>query len=71
MRATWQKRSGFSDYELPPVDVEILGFVVASYEPGYQRHGSKTCTLAVVADPDGRLSHAELVDLTYIKEPRP
>lgn len=65
MKATYQPKSGFSDYEIPAREVTILGFVTGTYEPGYQR-SSKTAALAIVADEDGRLIQSELQFLRYI-----
>ena len=68
MKAVRQRRSGFSDYEHGAEDVTILGFVHTTIEPGYQRTGTKTCIVAVVATQDGRLSTAELGELKLITD---
>jgi hypothetical protein len=63
--AEYTRRTGFRDSDSPPEVVTILGFVEGTYEPGYQRYGSKNCTLAIIAYEDGRLDKAELCDLRY------
>ena len=65
MIALYQPRTGFSDSHSYMEEVTILGFAVADIEPGYQRSGRKRCTVAIIADKNGRLSQAELCDLTY------
>ncbi len=67
MKAMHQRRTGFRDYEVAPDHVTILGFVEATIEPGYQRHGTKKCIVAVIAKDDGRLGTAELDELTLVK----
>jgi len=64
MKATYQPRSGFSNYQIEPRPVTILGFVEATIEPGYQSHGIKRCIVAVISDEHGKLSTAELSALT-------
>lgn len=66
IQAEYTRRTGFRDSDYPPEVVTILGFVEGTYEPGYQRHGSKSCTLAIIAYEDGRLGQAELCDLRYM-----
>lgn len=65
IQAEYTRRTGFRDSDYPPEVVTILGFVEGTYEPGYQRSGSKSCTLAIIAYENGRLDKAELCDLRY------
>ena len=68
IEAAYRRRSGFSDRDVDPEPVMILAFVEATYEPGYQRTGTKRGIVAVISDVSGRLSTAELSELT-IGEP--
>jgi hypothetical protein len=67
MRALYQPPPGFRGSEREPVSVTILGFVEATIELDYERHGSKRCIVAVVADEAGRLITAELSHLNMQK----
>lgn len=67
IKASYTKRTGFSsDYE--PETVHILAFVEATFEPGYQRSGTKRSTVAVIVDGHGRLTTAELSELTVSEQ---
>lgn len=66
MKATYRRRSGWADCEIEPQAVTILGFVEATIEPGYMRHGSKRCVVAIVYGDDGKLMQAELSDLSIL-----
>ena len=68
IKAEYTRRTGFRDSDIQPEVVTILGFVEGTYEPGYQRYGSKNCTLAIIAYEGGRLDKVELCDLRYIRQ---
>jgi hypothetical protein len=68
IKAEYTRRTGFRDEDVRPEVVTILGFVEGTYEPGYQRYGSKSCTLAIIAYEGGRLDKVELCDLRYIRQ---
>lgn len=66
--ALYTRETGFRDDHREPVPVTIIGFVYGEYEPGYQRSGSKRCTLAIVAGEDGYIFEAEL---RHLRRPAP
>lgn len=63
LKAKYHPRSGLRDYDLPVQNVIIVGFLYGEYDHGYQAHGNKRCTLAVIVDENGHISQAELNDL--------
>ncbi len=64
MKALFYRETGF-DSTPPPVEVIILGFVFGSYQPGYQRTGTYSGVLAIVADGPNILT-VETRHLKYI-----
>lgn len=60
IKATYAPWSGFANDEPRPELVTILGFTEATFEPGYERQGTKRAVVAIIADDSGRLRTAEL-----------